>query len=196
MKLTSPIMLFVLASAGIHAGLVMMSNNLTTINLPGITGSVMAVKIKEQQTTEIKNDTYKEITTAKNNKHATEVKKSVASKTISTTKSSTQKQNISITQKESRARVISIIYKELKQHFTYPTLAQKRNWQGKVELSLRVTSSGKIEDVQLNNSSGYNILDQAAISSLLKVGNLPKISSWLPYDINLKLPVIYQLTEG
>lgn len=189
-------MLFVLASAGIHAGLVMMSNNVTPLTLPGITGSVMAVKIKEQQITEIKNDSYKEITTVKNNKLATEVKKSVASKTISTTKSSTQKQNISITQNESRARVISIIYKELKQHFTYPALAQKRNWQGKVELSLRVTSAGKIEDVQLNNSSGYSILDQAAISSLLRVDNLPKISSWLPYDINLKLPVIYRLTEG
>ena len=156
----------------------------------------MEIKIKEQQTTEIKNDTDKKITTAKNNKPATEVKKSIASKTISTTKNSTQKQHVSITQNESRARVISIIYKELKQHFNYPALAQKRNWQGKVELSLRVTSSGKIENIQINNSSGYNILDQAAISSLLKVGNLPKISSWLPYDINLKLPVIYRLTEG
>ena len=180
----------------VHAGVVMMSNNLTTITLPSLTGSVMSVKIKEQQTTEIKNDTDKKITTVKNNKPTTEVKKSVASKTISTAKSSTQEQQILITQDESRARVISIIYKELNQYFTYPALAQKRNWQGKVELSLRVTSAGNIEDVQLNNSSGYSILDQAAITSLIKVGNLPQISSWLPYDINLKLPIIYRLTEG
>ena len=196
MKLSSPILIFIAASTAVHAGLVMMSHNLTTITLHGITGSVMTVKIKEQQTIKTKSNIDKKITTVKNNKPVTEVKKSVASKAISTAKSSTQEQHISITQDESRARVISIIYKKLNHHFAYPTLAQKRNWQGKVELSLRVTSNGKIEDVQLNNSSGYSILDQAAISSLLKVGNLPQISSWLPYDVHLKIPVIYQLTEG
>ena len=188
--------MFIAASMAVHAGLVMMSNDLTTITLPSINGSVMMVKIKEQQTTKNKKNTDKRITTVKNNNSTTEVKKSVASNTISTAKYPTQERHVSIMKDESRARVISIIYKELNQYFTYPTLAQKRNWQGKVELTLRVTSNGKIEDVQLNNSSGYSILDQAAISSLLKVGNLPQISSWLSYDVNLKLPVIYQLTEG
>lgn len=196
MKLSSPILVFITASTAVHAGLMIMSTNLTTITLPGITGSVMSVKIKEQRTTQTTINTDKKITTVKNSKPLTKIKKSVPSKTISTPNNSAQEQQTTISQDESRARVISIIHKELIQYFNYPTLAQKRNWQGKVELELRVTSNGKIEDIQLKNSSGHSILDQAAISSLLKIGHLPQISSWLPYDINLKLPVIYHLTEG
>ena len=202
MKLTSPIMLFVLASAGIHAGLVMLSNS-NSITLPGSAGSVMEVKIKERQNPLEKRTTakpaHKKISKKTEQQESSiKIKKTTStSETIATllqekpASTATDKQ-----QAESKARVISIIYKELSQHFIYPKLAQKRNWQGKVLLSLHVTSSGKINNVQLNSSSGYSILDQAAINSLVKVGNLPQISSWLPYDIDLKLPVIYQLTEG
>ena len=99
-------------------------------------------------------------------------------------------------QSASKARIVSILYKGLSQHFTYPRLAQRRNWQGKVLLSLHVTSSGKIENIKVNSSSGYNILDQAAIASLTKVGQLPQVSSWLHYGIDINIPVIYQLTKG
>lgn len=191
------------ASAAIHVSLVMTSNNSTSITLPGSIGSVMEVKIKEKQNhlekrTTAKPDHKKVSKITEQHKSPIKIKKNTStSEAITTlpqenlTSPATNKQ-----QAESKARVISIIYKELSQHFIYPKLAQKRNWQGKVLLSLRVTSSGKINNVQLNSSSGYDVLDQAAINSLVKVGYLPKISSWLLYDIDLKLPVIYQLTKG
>ena len=192
-----------IASAGLHASLVMTSNNSTSITLPGSTGSVMEVKIKERQNPLEKRTTdkpvYKKISKkTEQQENPIKIKKTTsASETVATlpqekpASPATDKQ-----QAESKARVISIIYKELSQHFIYPKLAQKRNWQGKVLLSLRVTSSGKINNVQLNSSSGYDVLDQAAINSLVKVGYLPQISSWLSNDIELKLPVIYQLTKG
>jgi len=191
-----------IASASIHAGLMMTSNNSSVITLPGSTGSVMEVKIKERQDTLTKNAIVKPVSNNPSKKTAAHEVISRINKTVASSEN-TEKQKskaiISAANKQhakSKARVISILYKELNKYFIYPGLAQKRNWQGKVLLSLRVTSNGKINNVQLNSSSGYNILDQAAINSLIKVGYLPKISSWLHYDIDLKLPVVYQLTES
>ena len=188
-------MLFSLASAGLHAGFVMFSHS-NNITLPGSTGSVMVVQIKNKKTPHtIKNNktnlnkkqkTAKELTTTK---ISPKLKKNKQVKKIETA-------SIQQNSEKSKARVASIIYNELNQYFTYPRLAIKRNWQGKVVLSLRVTSAGNIKNIKLNNSSGYDILDQAAINSLSKVNYLPEISSWLPFDIDLEFPVIYKLIEG
>lgn len=197
MKLPSPILTFMLASAGVHAALVMTSNNPSDITLPGSTGSVMTVKVNKAEPVSKKN--LKKIIqpeiTQQNKKIAANLKKH---------KKQPQKDPVSDhsyaknehQQAESKAQVISIIYDKLSQYFIYPKLAQKRNWQGKVLLSLRVSSNGKINNVQINRSSGYSVLDQAAVNSLMKIGSLPQLSSWLPYEIDLKLPVVYQLTES
>lgn len=184
-----------LASIGIHAGIVMTSTTATNITLPSSEGSVMAVNIKKSKIAS-KNKFGKTTQTKipKVNKAIAALKKdgTSSSKKLSRPTPSDH----AAQQSKSRARVLSVIYEELSQHFVYPKLAQKRNWQGKVLLSLRISANGKINDIQINQSSGYSILDQAAINSLIKMGNLPQIASWLPYEVNLKLPVIYQLTEG
>ncbi|MFK5915823.1 MAG: TonB family protein [Woeseiaceae bacterium] len=107
-----------------------------------------------------------------------------------------QPTSINKNSEKSKERIASIIYKELNRHFNYPRLAIKRSWEGKVLLSLRVTPSGKIKNIQLNTSSGYDVLDQAAIKSLSKVEFLPEMSSWLVFDIDLNFPIVYQLIEG
>jgi len=200
MKISSPIMIFIIASASVHAALMMTSYNSTIITLPGSMGSVMEVKIKERQTNLTKKTSTKPISRNTSQQQiSAQTNKAISSAEELTQKKQTDTITVPATdnqQAKSKARIISIIYKELSQHFIYPKLAQKRNWQGKVMLSLRVTANGKINNVRIKNSSGYSVLDQAAINSLIKVGYLPQVSSWLPYDIDLKLPVLYQLTEG
>lgn len=200
MKFISPITLFIFASAGVHTALVLNSNMSTAITLPGEAGSVMNVKVQKEKKNLPKQVTQENLATKTPPQHQAEKIKSNPEKSAkSTQKKAGNRVSVASTksqQTESKAKIISVIYKELNQHFAYPRLAQKRNWQGKVLLSLRVSTSGKINNVQIYKSSGYSILDQAAIDSLIKVGYLPQISSWLPYDINLTLPVIYQLTEG
>ena len=200
-------MVFILVSASVHAALVITSSRSTNITLPSSTGSAMSVKMQEKHkpltqtvmskpiSKKIINDTIrKEISQLKTNN------KPVSEKPVEEAQKQTNDKITIAAEKiqpaESKARVISIIYKELNQHFIYPKLAQKHNWQGKVLLSLRVSSNGKINNVEIYKSSGYSILDQAAINSLMKVEYLPRISSWLPHDLNLKLPVIYKLTKG
>lgn len=208
MKFSSPIMLFIFASAGIHAGIVMTSNNASNITLPGSTGSVMEVKLEEKKYAIIKAENKENSQTKTKLKKKPKIQQNDIAKKIASSANAPE----NITQKkteenktehnqekqhaESRAQVISIIYKELKQRFTYPKLAVRRNWQGKVLLSLRVSPSGHIKKIQLAKSSGYSILDQAAINAISNIGNLPHTSTWLNGDIELKLPVIYKLSEG
>lgn len=193
MKITSPLSLFIIVSITIHAGVVLFSNNPVTITLPSTQGSAFAIKVKQitVKTNNIEKSSKKQIVTTALNS----VKKI---KTKKITNKEPKQENITSEKKTSlsKAQVISIIYEQLNQHFTYPKLAQKRNWQGKVLLSLRISANGKIDNVQLKHSSGYRILDDAALRALLSVKTLPKIASWLSTDLYLNLPVIYQLTEG
>ena len=205
MKLTPLFLSCLIASVGFHAAL-MVSPYSSDITLFGATESVMSVKLEtkaEDIATPEKNDISEK---------KVAIKPKVEPKQKSTTQNKLAKATENIIQKkpvedksaylqekqqaESRARVISIIYKELQPYFSYPKQAVRRNWQGKVLLSLQVTSSGQIKRIQITKSSGYNLLDQAAIKALRRIENLPYASNWLATDIELNLPIIYKLTKG
>lgn len=192
MKLFSPIITFMIASAGIHSAFVIISEP-STIILPGSTGSIMVVKLKEKKTTKQLNEPQQ-----KKQIEKTARKTPAIIKQKKHSKIEPQKYSFTLAeqQSKSKAHVVSILIEEFNQYFTYPKFAKRRNWQGKVLLSLRITSSGKIKNIQIDDSSGYNILDQAAINSMRKVGKLPQTASWLENDIELEIPVVYQLIKG
>ena len=196
MKLLSPLQTFLIASIGIHGGLFVVSDSLK-LTLPGSTGSVMSIKldkpikasVPQQKIGHRQTPLQKQAETKAVNKT---VKKLTQQKTVKPAEQQpAQEKNI-----VSKAQVVSLIYKELSNHFTYPRIAQKRNWQGQVLLAFRLNTDGTIDDIKINHSSGYNVLDQAAIVSLKKIGQLPQVSSWLFDGMEIQLPVIYQLTQG
>ena len=75
-------------------------------------------------------------------------------------------------------------------HFVYPMLARQRNWQGEVLLAFRLEQDGRISGARVARSSGYSLLDQAALKALATVGTLGEM---LPGSLTLELPVIYRL---
>ena len=86
---------------------------------------------------------------------------------------------------------------ELNKHInrTYPLMARKRGWQGKVLLGFRVTPRGEIEDIQVLNSSGHSVLDRAAIRSLSKIKQLPLAQTLLSRDLDMDLTIDYRLQD-
>jgi protein TonB len=48
----------------------------------------------------------------------------------------------------------------------YPLLARKRGYQGTVLLEVLVSTDGKAASIQLRKSSGYSMLDKAAIKGV------------------------------
>jgi len=195
MEMTPPLIAAAIASLAMHTAVVM-SYTAPEITLPDSKGSAFSVKIAE-----IKHTIPKKNNPIPANKNtlprpAPIIKKNIVKNTPATEIKKEAEVNIKEQQNKILAQVKSKLIKKLNANFSYPKLAQRKNWQGKVILSLRITSLGEIENIELATSSGYNVLDNAAIASLQKVKNLPNISLWFNRGIHLQIPVIYTLTES
>jgi TonB family protein len=82
-------------------------------------------------------------------------------------------------------------------HFVYPPLARLHGWQGEVRLALTISADGDLRELRVLASSGYALLDQDAIQTILRLGKLPQARELLAgRNIHLELPVVYRLTEG
>jgi protein TonB len=57
---------------------------------------------------------------------------------------------------------------------SYPKRARKLGLSGSVKLSVRLSTEGQLVSVSVKSSSGAPILDQAALSGVQRVKNLPK----------------------
>ena len=93
-----------------------------------------------------------------------------------------------------RKQLKSVLQQAFNTHFYYPRLAVRRGWSGEVQLSLRIEANGKLSHVRILESSGFNLLDKAAMSSLDKVKILPSAIALLNGNsLDLILPVQYRL---
>ncbi|MGK9369767.1 TonB family protein [Melioribacter sp. Ez-97] len=75
----------------------------------------------------------------------------------------------------------------------YPKEALDNNIQGKVDLMILVDTTGSVSDIKLIKSSGFKILDTAAINYSSKLKFLPikedgkKVSRWIKWNVNYKI---------
>lgn len=94
-------------------------------------------------------------------------------------------------------RLQRVLRAKLTRYFRYPPLARRRGWQGRVVVSLSINGRGQLSHLKIAHSSGYPILDRAALHSLQQVGRLPGAGAWLGgRDVKVKLPVRYQLVNS
>ena len=85
----------------------------------------------------------------------------------------------------------------LANNFYYPPIARRNNWSGIVEISLRIEFDGSISHVVLAKSSGYEILDNAAINNIRKISVIPDAHKWLGSNhYEMTLPIEYRLLDG
>jgi len=56
----------------------------------------------------------------------------------------------------------------------YPEYARKKGWNGLVLLRVQISAQGQVETITLLQSSGYNLLDQAAMSAVGQWRFFPK----------------------
>ena len=81
-------------------------------------------------------------------------------------------------------------------HFQYPRLARKRGRQRTVKLALHVSSNGKLSNIRVIQSSGYRVLDHAAIKSLQQPGALPDTKEWPTQGYSGVFSIRHELTDG
>lgn len=85
----------------------------------------------------------------------------------------------------------------VERNFRYPRFAVKRGWEGTVELGLRVEANGRLSNVRIVKTSGYSILDEAALTTLTETDYINGLEAWLAGNyFDTTLPVKYQLVGG
>ena len=96
------------------------------------------------------------------------------------------------TDRHLRNSVMELISQEL----TYPAIARRKGWQGIVKLELHIEADGSITDLQVEETSGYSILDKAAMRCL-QFASLPGAARWLRgQTIDIVVPVEYRLVDS
>lgn len=85
---------------------------------------------------------------------------------------------------------LSLISEIIKKHLKYPYLARKMGWEGKVIVSFVLTKEGKVREVKVEKSSGYQVLDENTVATLYGCAKYFPVP---PVDVKVKLPVVYKL---
>jgi protein TonB len=75
----------------------------------------------------------------------------------------------------------------------YPTVARRRNYQGTVFLNVRVDRQGRAVEVEVQQSSGYAVLDQSAVKSVRQWRFEPARRAGQPIDMWVRVPVRFAL---
>lgn len=88
----------------------------------------------------------------------------------------------------------------LKEHFTYirdliikrltyPHVARRMGWSGRVVLAFVVAEDGSVRSIQVRESSGYSVLDNSAMATVKIVAPFPRP----PVAAEIVMPVQFQL---
>jgi len=85
---------------------------------------------------------------------------------------------------------LSLISQIIQNNITYPYIARKMGWEGKVLISFVLTKEGKVSFLIIERSSGYKVLDENAIDTIKKVS---KYFPLPPLDVKIKIPISYKL---
>lgn len=161
------------------------------------TEPVHVVKSAEAPTPQI--DTYTETAQALTEATNKEFNQDQAIPKASTTAKESLQSNTSklLPINEVESMVVARLRADLNDHFNYPRIAQKRNWEGEVILLLEIAPDGSIAKISVDQSSHYTLLDNSAIETLARVGIIAEAKDWLSgRSLNVKLPVSYRLTSG
>lgn len=87
--------------------------------------------------------------------------------------------------KEQFTYIRDIITKNL----SYPYMARKMGWEGRVTISFVVSENGSASDIKIIESSGFDLLDKNAVDTVRKVSPFPRP----PVRAEVVIPVVYRL---
>ena len=88
----------------------------------------------------------------------------------------------------------SLLIAWLNQHKDYPSAVKKKKQQGTVVLAFSINRSGTVLASRVQKSSGYPLLDQAALDMLARANPLPAMPDSMPRQrLRLAVPIEYSL---
>ncbi len=79
---------------------------------------------------------------------------------------------------------------------SYPHVAKRMGYQGRVVVRLLVSASGRVEQVKIVRSSGYRVLDKAAVKALKRWRFAPARKGGRVVPWWVEVPVVFNLERG
>ncbi len=78
----------------------------------------------------------------------------------------------------------------------YPYIARQRHWQGVVWLLVDVSAAGLVDDVDVERSCGYRVLDRAASRTVKRWEFTPATRAGLPVESQVRIPIRFSLEDS
>ena len=84
---------------------------------------------------------------------------------------------------------LAMVRERIARTLAYPPRARKLGWQGTVALTFVLRADGRIRELRMARSSGYPVLDEAALSAVERAVPFPPPGM----DVRIELPVTFRL---
>ena len=85
------------------------------------------------------------------------------------------------------------LWAALERHKRYPSIARMNRWEGRVVVHVSVRQDGQLVDPEVEESSGYSVLDQAAVDVVQHASPLPLKYALEQSPVFMSIPLTYQL---
>jgi len=93
------------------------------------------------------------------------------------------------------AEHFAFIRDKILQRVTYPPLARRMGWQGKVVLSFQINRKGEVAEITLIQSSGYPELDEEGIATLRRASPFSPPPVTYEEKLEVEIPLVFRLEE-
>jgi protein TonB len=77
----------------------------------------------------------------------------------------------------------------IQKNLAYPVRARRMGWEGRTVVSFTILENGRVQNIKILNSSGYDLLDDNVLDTITKVEPFPKP----PVRAELRIPIMYRL---
>jgi len=87
--------------------------------------------------------------------------------------------------------------KQLEKGKSYPSTARRLKQEGTVRVRFTIQADGKVEDIEISESSRYSALDKSALEAVEKMGRFEPIPGILnKKSWRIEIPIQYKLNPG
>ena len=86
--------------------------------------------------------------------------------------------------------ILSILRERIISETRYPAIARANGWKGRVILAVRLDEKGKLLQAVVRRSSGYEVLDRAAVTLMRRI---TPVENPLAEPVTIEVPILYEL---
>lgn len=100
-----------------------------------------------------------------------------------------------LSRKQARENFLILVRRKIEQAKYYPRWARQKEVEGIVTVEFVISQEGKGGDIEIVESSGYKLLDKAALTTLKRASPFPKLPEGLGERLKITIPIVYRLIE-